>query len=691
MLYKGCPFFPQGVIIYPDQWELNISYEQQVCFLWMKFSEAISGSVEVEMPTIGSNGHWYINGKDTGYSALGEKGAKGDKGDSATVQIGTVKTVEPTDPAKVTNTGTLSDAILDFEIPRGERGERGEQGIQGERGEQGIPGEAAEKGATFTPSVDEAGNLSWSNDANLENPPTVNIKGERGDQGEPGKQGEPGERGADGKAATVQIGSTSTVEPGEKANVWNSGTDTDATLNFEIPRGEDGRQGEDGKAATINIGSVNSLPYGSTPTVVNSGTDTDAVLNFGIPEGAPGSGEGGGGALPTNSKPTYMLVLNHNTGKVTDLASGQTLDQFIPDTGWFFGTMNFTGNIKGRYNHRAGTLSSYTVGSPSIQVDTYLAFRNQTTTAACSEYIIEGRRICIAKDEYFDTVNNTAWDFYPTFAEHDKCEFIGYRQQGSISLFIFQTHEYGTRTDFNLFRVSGQTLQVYQEYQYAATQGLPVPFYNDTRLGVSLRRMCPTFKVYIPAGETWNSGETKQLPTKWLNNIDSSVNLTLDSSQESLTGECWVHLAIDHEANWGTNYVVVTSKYTPNGTNNSASGINPRSVLSVFEASIYGSENGAADPSVCYLKLTTNAKAALADVPVYTTESVKQVLPKFTAIIGTGSPTQLIFKESNLFNGDRKILIYPQIQSSEHGLYEFIAVDDQPYDYYAYPISKTEA
>lgn len=36
-------------------------------------------------------------------------------------------------------------------------------------------------GATFTPSVDSAGNLSWSNNQGLANPPTVNIKGPKGD------------------------------------------------------------------------------------------------------------------------------------------------------------------------------------------------------------------------------------------------------------------------------------------------------------------------------------------------------------------------------------------------------------------------------------------------------------------------------------------------------------------------------
>jgi hypothetical protein len=38
--------------------------------------------------------------------------------------------------------------------------------------------------AIFTPSVNEDGDLSWTNDLELENPETVNIKGEKGDKGD---------------------------------------------------------------------------------------------------------------------------------------------------------------------------------------------------------------------------------------------------------------------------------------------------------------------------------------------------------------------------------------------------------------------------------------------------------------------------------------------------------------------------
>lgn len=39
-------------------------------------------------------------------------------------------------------------------------------------------------GATFTPSVDAGGTLSWTNDRGLPNPPPVNVRGPKGDDGE---------------------------------------------------------------------------------------------------------------------------------------------------------------------------------------------------------------------------------------------------------------------------------------------------------------------------------------------------------------------------------------------------------------------------------------------------------------------------------------------------------------------------
>lgn len=80
-----------------------------------------------------------------------------------------------------------------------------------------VPGATGENGATFTPHVSESGDISWTNDKNLKNPETVNIKGpqgpkgdtgaegpqgiqgEKGDVGEQGPQGKKGEAGAQGE------------------------------------------------------------------------------------------------------------------------------------------------------------------------------------------------------------------------------------------------------------------------------------------------------------------------------------------------------------------------------------------------------------------------------------------------------------------------------------------------------------
>ena len=64
---------------------------------------------------------------------------------------------------------------------------KGPKGDNGTNGIDGQPGQDGENGATFTPTVDSSGNLSWSNDKSLPNPDTVNIKGPQGEKGADGE------------------------------------------------------------------------------------------------------------------------------------------------------------------------------------------------------------------------------------------------------------------------------------------------------------------------------------------------------------------------------------------------------------------------------------------------------------------------------------------------------------------------
>jgi hypothetical protein len=72
-----------------------------------------------------------------------------------------------------------------------------------------------------------------------------NIKGPKGDTGATGPQGNPGTNGtngADGSAATVNVGTVTTVQYGNPATVTNSGTESAAILDFQIPQGAPGEQ-----------------------------------------------------------------------------------------------------------------------------------------------------------------------------------------------------------------------------------------------------------------------------------------------------------------------------------------------------------------------------------------------------------------------------------------------------------------
>ena len=56
-------------------------------------------------------------------------------------------------------------------------------------------------------------------------------------------------------------------------------------------------KGSKGDAATIAVGTVTTLPAGSNATVTNTGTTSAAVFDFGIPQGIPGTGSPVWGAI----------------------------------------------------------------------------------------------------------------------------------------------------------------------------------------------------------------------------------------------------------------------------------------------------------------------------------------------------------------------------------------------------------
>ena len=69
----------------------------------------------------------------------------------------------------------------------------------------------------------------------------------------------------------------------------------DSNGNLEVSgvvlgqKGDTGAQGPSGQAATIQVGTVTTLPAGSQATFTNVGSSSAAVFNVGIPVGATGA------------------------------------------------------------------------------------------------------------------------------------------------------------------------------------------------------------------------------------------------------------------------------------------------------------------------------------------------------------------------------------------------------------------
>ena len=138
--------------------------------------------------------------------------------------------------------------------------------------------------ATVTKTVDETGAVTLA--FGIPQGP----EGPRGPEGPQGGPGATGPRGEPGEAATVEIGSVTTGDPGTSAEVTNSGTAKAAVLNFTIPQGPQGAKGDTGPQG----------PQGETGEgfVVKGYFATLSALQSGVPSPSAGDAYGVGSAEP---------------------------------------------------------------------------------------------------------------------------------------------------------------------------------------------------------------------------------------------------------------------------------------------------------------------------------------------------------------------------------------------------------
>jgi hypothetical protein len=117
--------------------------------------------------------------------------------------------------------------------------------------------------------------------------------------------------GPAGAAATIQVGTTTTLGAGGQAAVTNSGTPNAAILNFSIPQGQTGATGQTGAAgaaATVQVGTTITVPPGTPASVLNGGTSSAAMLDFLIPQGPSGltGSQGPQGPIGINNRGSWI-------------------------------------------------------------------------------------------------------------------------------------------------------------------------------------------------------------------------------------------------------------------------------------------------------------------------------------------------------------------------------------------------
>ena len=100
-----------------------------------------------------------------------------------------------------------------------------------------------------------------------------------------------GEKGDPGQAATVSVGTTTTLNPGSSATVTNSGTTSAAVFNFGIPRGADGTDGTDGEDG-VSVTGVQLLSTSGRVKTYRMSFSNGTHFDYDVTDGADGSGAG---------------------------------------------------------------------------------------------------------------------------------------------------------------------------------------------------------------------------------------------------------------------------------------------------------------------------------------------------------------------------------------------------------------
>jgi hypothetical protein len=248
---------------------------------------------------------------DTGPQGNSITGATGATGLAATLAAGTTQTVAPGIAAQVTNSGTASAAVFDFKIPKGDTGPTGPSSGVIYRGQVPTVGDLPSTGniTGYAYTVEATDRLYIWDGVKWTDNGQVSV----GPKGDTGNTGNTGNTGVTGAAATLDVGTTQTGNPGDNAAVSNSGTTTAAVFNFTIPRGATGPastvpgpKGDTGATGVSITGATGAT--GSTGATGPTSVPVGTIMLF-VQSAAPN-----GWTKVTDNDNTALRLISGNTG-----------------------------------------------------------------------------------------------------------------------------------------------------------------------------------------------------------------------------------------------------------------------------------------------------------------------------------------------------------------------------------------
>ena len=206
-------------------------------------------------------------------------------------------------------------------------------------------------GVTYTPFIDEFGNLSWTNDGGLPNPAPTNLMGPRGLQGEDGKDGKDGAPGRDGYTPVKGVDYFD-GEIGPQGEPGKDGADgTPGKDGYTPKKGVDyfdGKDGKDGAPGRDGYTPVKGVDYfdgkdGAPGQPGKDGKDgytpVKGVDYFDGEPGAPGpsgeAGKPGGYYTPVMSAPDKSTLKFEFEPSEADMPAINPTEVSFPDFGGF--------------------------------------------------------------------------------------------------------------------------------------------------------------------------------------------------------------------------------------------------------------------------------------------------------------------------------------------------------------------